>query len=164
MNPTQGGWVILLTIVLAMLASIVHLPESWPAWLGWWRPIWVPLVLFFWVVEVPHRVGLIAAWVVGLLLDVLVADPLGLNGALLACLTFLTWRFYERLRMFAGLQQSILLFFLLSFMELIRALVLNWVQGTPMSAGLLLGPLVSAILWPFVYLLLQRLRTGFRVV
>ena len=163
MNPGQGGWVILLTVVLAMLAAIVHLPESWPAWLGWWRPVWVPLVLFFWVVEVPHRVGLIVAWMVGLCLDVLVADPLGVNGALLACLTFVTWRFYERLRMFAVLQQSLLLLVLLGVYELLRASILAWVRGDSFHWAILLGPVLSAFLWPFLYMFLQRLRTGFRV-
>ena len=46
MNPGNGGWLILLTIVTALIAAIVHLPETWPAWLGWLRPAWVPLVLF----------------------------------------------------------------------------------------------------------------------
>ena len=41
-------------------------------------------MLFFWVLELPHRIGLITAWIVGLFVDVLHADPLGLNGLLLA--------------------------------------------------------------------------------
>ena len=56
MNPGNGGWLIFLTIVCAMVAAIVHLPESWPQWLGWLRPAWVPMVLFYWVLAVPHRV------------------------------------------------------------------------------------------------------------
>ena len=147
-----------------MLAAVVNLPETWPAWLGWWRPIWVPLVLFFWVVEVPERVGLVATWVVGLLLDVLISQPLGLNGALLAGLTYFTWRFYERLRMFAPIQQAFLLIVLLAVGELLRMLVLGWVRGTPFTWAVLLGPVVSALLWPFLHMILQRLRTGLRVL
>ena len=61
MNPTQGGWLILLTIAVALILSVLHLPESWPQWLGWLRPAWVMLVVFFWVMQVPHRIGLITA-------------------------------------------------------------------------------------------------------
>ena len=62
MNPTQGGWLILLSLVVALLLAVVHLPESWPQWLGWLRPAWVIMVLFFWVMELPPRVGLVSAW------------------------------------------------------------------------------------------------------
>ena len=41
MNPTQGGWLILATVVAALLLAVVHLPETWPQWLGWLRPAWV---------------------------------------------------------------------------------------------------------------------------
>ncbi len=163
MNPTQGGWLILLTVLAAMLAAIVHLPESWPQWLGWWRPLWVPMVVLFWVMQLPHRLGLIVAWLIGLALDVLAGDPLGLNGAILASITWLTWRLYERLRMYALLQQCGYVFVVGAAVEVFRGLVLGWVRGTEFSAALLLGPLVSAFVWPFLYLVLQELRLRFRV-
>ncbi|MEE8077898.1 MAG: rod shape-determining protein MreD, partial [Pseudomonadales bacterium] len=65
MNPSHGGWLILLTIALAMVLAILHVPESWPQWLGWLRPAWLAMVVFYWVMELPHRLGLISAWVIG---------------------------------------------------------------------------------------------------
>ena len=163
MNPTQGGWLILLTIVFAMVLSIVHLPQSWPEWLASLRPAWVALVVFFWVLELPHRIGLIAAWLVGLALDVLYADPLGLNGLLLATLTFVAWRFYERLRMYSVLQHCGLLFVLLLAGELVRMLVQNLAWERGVSWQVVLPALMSALVWPFVYFALQRLRTQLHV-
>jgi rod shape-determining protein MreD len=58
-----------------MVLAMVHLPETWPQWLGWLRPAWVALVIFYWVMELPHRIGLISAWVIGALVDVLQASP-----------------------------------------------------------------------------------------
>ncbi len=163
MNPGNGGWLIFLTIIAALIAAIVHLPESWPAWLGWLRPAWVPLVLFYWVMAVPHRVGLISAWLLGLLLDVLQGEPLGLNAMLLASITFVAWRLYERLRMYAGLQHSLLLFFLLLATEFVRRLVNLLMTGDPIGWYFLLIPLMSAIAWPFIDLLLGSLRRRVRV-
>lgn len=163
MNPGNGGWLILLTIVVAMVAAIVHLPESWPQWLGWLRPAWVPMVVFYWVMAVPHRLGLITAWLLGLFLDVLQAEPLGLNGVLLATITYVAWRLYERLRMYAGLQHSLLLFVLLLGTEFVRRLVNMLMTGEPIGFFFLLVPLMSAITWPFLDLLLNRLRTRVRV-
>ena len=84
MNPAQGGWLILASLVVAMVLAIFHLPETWPQWLGWLRPAWVPLFVFFWVMALPHRLGLVSAWIVGIFVDVLFGDPIGLNGAVLA--------------------------------------------------------------------------------
>lgn len=163
MNPGNGGWLIFLTIVCAMVAAIVHLPESWPQWLGWLRPAWVPMVLFYWVLAVPHRLGLITAWMLGAFLDVLQGEPLGLNGVLLATITFVAWRFYERLRMYAGVQHSLLLFVLLIGTELTRRLVNLAMHGEPVGWMFLLVPLTSAIVWPFLDLLLGGLRQRVRV-
>ncbi|MFK7912962.1 MAG: rod shape-determining protein MreD [Pseudomonadales bacterium] len=163
MNPDKGGWLIFLTIVVAMLLAIVHLPESWPQWLGWLRPAWVPMVLFYWVLAVPHRVGLISAWIIGLFLDVLQGEPLGLNGVLLASITFIGWRFYERLRMYAGLQHSLLVLVLVFGIELARRLINLAMHGEPVGWQFLLVPLVSALVWPFLDLLLGSFRRRVRV-
>ena len=112
MNPTRGGWVILLTLAVAMLLAVFHLPEGAPAWLGWLRPSWIVLVVFYWVMALPHRFGMISAWITGLLVDVLYADPLGVNGFCLAALTYVTWSFYERFRMYSVAQQGVVVFLL----------------------------------------------------
>ena len=163
MNPSQGGWLIMLSILVAMVLAVVHLPEAWPQWLGWLRPAWVAMVVFFWVMELPHRLGLISAWLVGFLLDALYADPMGLNGFLLACLTYIGWRFYERLRMYSIAQQCAVVFVLILGTECVRMVVEDVAYSRGWSWGVLLPAVSSMLLWPFVYLLLQRLRVQVRV-
>lgn len=164
MNPTQGGWLILLTVAGAMALAVAHLPETWPQWLGWLRPAWVAMVIFYWVMELPHRIGLIAAWVLGAPLDVLQAEPLGLNGVILAAITYVAWRFYERLRMYSVVQQCGVIFLLVLGAELTRVVVMGLVEDRAWSWGVMGPPLVSLVLWPFVALALARLRFKFRVV
>ncbi len=163
MNPTRGGWLILLTLLAGLLLAVVHLPESWPQWLGWLRPAWVALVVFFWVMELPERIGLVSVWLLGLLLDVLYADPLGLNGAVLATITYVGWRFYERLRMYSVLQQGGVIFLLVLGGELLRIVVQDLAFDRGMSWGVVLPALMSFLLWPLVYLGLSRLKFRFRV-
>ncbi len=163
MNPSRGGWLILLTVALAMVLAIFHLPESWPQWLGWLRPAWLAMVVFYWVMELPHRLGLISAWVIGLLLDVLYADPLGLNGFLLAAITYVGWRFYERLRMYSIVQQCVVVFLLVLLTESLRVIVQDVAWSRGWSWGVFLPALMSMLAWPFVYLLLQRARLQVRV-
>ncbi len=163
MNPSRGGWIILLTFAAALVLTIFHAPLAWPDWLGWLRPGWVVLVVFFWVMELPHRIGLISAWIVGLLVDVLYADPLGLNGLVLAAVTYVTWRFYERLRMYSVLQQCGVVFLMVLAGECTRQIVQGQTTGREWTWLMLLPALVSTLVWPFLYILLQNLRVQFRV-
>ena len=164
MNPLGGGWAILVTLAMAMVLAVGHLPETWPDWLGWLRPVWVGLVLFYWVMEVPHRIGLVAAWLVGLLVDVLQADPLGLNAVLLSSITYFGWRFYERLRMYGRLQQGGVICLLLMATEAARMIVLGLADGRGFSGNWVWPALASFLAWPFVAFALDRLRRRIRVI
>lgn len=163
MNPFNGGWVILLSVFLALILTVFRLPDNWPDWFAWFRPSWVMLILFFWVMEVPHRIGLIAAWILGFLMDGLLGQPLGLNGFLLAGFTYVTWRFFERLRMYSVVQQCGVLFGLVMTAELIRIFVLGVTADLPFNFTFLAAAATSMFLWPFVYLILMRIRTAARI-
>ena len=163
MNPARGGWLILASLVCGMVLAAVHLPQTWPQWLGWLRPEWVSLVVFFWVMELPNRLGLISAWLIGAGVDVLYADPLGLNGAVLAGITYVAWRFYERLRMYSVFQHCGVLFVLIFASDGVRMVVrdLAWDRGW--NWAIAIPALSTTLVWPIVYVVLQRLRIQFRV-
>ena len=164
MNPTNGGWAIVATLIVALILAVMHLPEWWPQWLGWLRPDWIALTVFFWVLAVPHRFGMVAAWLLGLLVDVLYAEPLGLHGALLAILTYITWSFYERLRMFSALQQSFILFFLIFMAEAVRMLGLMLLINREAQFSFFWTAVASALLWPVLRAVLEAVQRAARVV
>ncbi len=158
MNPTRGGWVILLSLAVAMLLVVVRLPEGAPAWLGWLRPSWVVLVVFYWVMALPHRFGMISAWITGLLLDALYADPMGVNGVCLAALTYVTWSFYERFRMYSIAQQSVVVLLLVLGTELVRMLAQWLARDGAMSWWIIVPVITSTLAWPVVAFVLARVR------
>ena len=49
----QGRWVIPTTFVIALLLTALPMPES----AANWRPAWVALVLVYWCMATPERVG-----------------------------------------------------------------------------------------------------------
>jgi rod shape-determining protein MreD len=103
MQPrAQGLWVILLTFFIAYLLAIVPFPE----WAMSYRPEWVPLVLIYWVMALPYRIGIGSAWAAGLILDILEGSILGLNALALVILAYITLSLHKRLRMFSTFQQS----------------------------------------------------------
>jgi rod shape-determining protein MreD len=158
MNPARGGWVILLTIIVAMVLSVVQLPPDAPHWLTWARPNWLVLVVFYWVMAVPHRIGLIAAWVIGLLVDVLHGELLGLNAFTLAALTYVTWSLYERLRMYTIVQQAFVLLLLATAAEIARHLVHVLTLDVDVTVAIAGPALVTALIWPAGYLILRWIR------
>lgn len=150
MNPLRGGWLVGLTFFAAATLAVAHLPAGLPDWVGWLRPAWVPLVLFFWIVERPHRIGIISVWAFGLLLDVVLSEPLGLNGLALTVMAVLGLSAYERLRMINVFQQATALLLLVLATELAKAVVVSLAQGAPLSGQLLATAAVTATLWPFL--------------
>lgn len=161
MNLNRGGWLILLTVLAAFLLTLVRAPAGSPEWLGWLRPAWIVLVVHYWAMQRPHRVGLIGTWIMGFFVDIVFADPLGLNGIVLATVTFVTWRFNERLRMYAVLQQSWVAAAMVLFGEGLRRLAHD--QAQPWLPVTVLPAVTSMFLWPVVCILLGNLTRRFRV-
>ncbi len=98
----QGGSVIIITFIVALLLTIVPLPE----WARYLRPDWVGLVLIYWCMALPERVGIISGWCAGLLVDLLTGAVLGQHALSLTVVAFLTIRFHQRVRLFPILQQA----------------------------------------------------------
>ena len=161
MNLTRGGWLILLTLIAAFLLTMMRAPLGSPEWLGWLRPGWILLVVFYWAMRLPHRMGLISAWVMGLFADVVYADPLGLNGLILASVAYVAWRWHERLRMYSVLQQAGVAAILVLFSEAARRLA--HAQGELWFWATVPPVVISMALWPFLYLLLSKLAQRIRV-
>lgn len=153
-------WVIILSLVFAAVLAIVPLP----LWLEQWRPDWVAIVLIYWVIALPHRVGIFAAWIVGFLMDVLEGSLLGVNALVLALFAYAGLTIYQRMRMFTPLQQSIVVLMLVGLGQLI----VFWVrtatgQNTADDLSFILSAVSSALIWPLMFVWLRFWRRSFLV-
>ena len=122
------------------------------------RPHWLALVLIYWILMETRRVGLLTAWLVGLLLDTLHGVLLGQHALALVLIGFVTQYFSLRVRVFPIGQQIATVFMLVAFYEF----MLFWVDGVTgaPSAGWVrwLPVLTSAAMWPLVVYVLGLLR------
>lgn len=158
-EPPSGYWVILLTVLVAAILAVVPLGRS----LAWWRPEWFLLVLVYWTIALPHRVGLVTAVAVGLFVDVIDGAPIGQHMLSLGLVVTLARLLYQRLRVFTLAQQATVIFILAGIHQLIGHWLLG-VQGIRIEGfAFLLPALSSALLWPPVMLVLRGLRRGFEV-
>ena len=147
----RNVWVIWLSLALALLLSVATLPKFMEVG----RPLWLALILTYWVLALPHRVGMTTAWCVGLLADVLNGMLLGQNAVILTLVTFLVLSLHQRLRMFPMWQQSMVLLVVFGLAQLVQ-LWLNALTGSrPPTLAFVLPALVSALLWPWVCVILR---------
>ena len=157
-NKTGGLVTIWITIIAGMVLAVVPMPQLVPIELGFLRPDWVALVLVYWIIALPHRVGILTAWLAGIAMDVLLGSLIGQHALSYVLIAYVALSLYQRLRMFSVWQQSTVLFVLLG----INQLVGFWIESV---AGLadwrfwyLLPALSGAFLWPWVFLMLRSLR------
>ncbi len=144
----------LIVAVTVLLLTIVRLPPM----LAPLKPFWAGLLLIYCALEMPRVAHLGVAFGFGLLLDVLAGSLLGEHALRLVILTHVALRFRFRLRFFPVSQQALAVFGLL-LNDRILAL---WVrlfggEGWP-SLDFWLSPLIGMLLWPWLFLLLDRLR------
>ena len=159
-NKHHGGWIILGTLVLAALFTVLPLP----LWLEAYRPEWVALVVIYWVVALPDRIGLFSAWIAGFFMDVLEGSLLGLNALALALVAYLALSLYQRMRMFTAIQQSSTILILVGIHQLLSFWVLTAnSHNTAPNLICMISALSSAIIWPFVFLGLRYIRRTFNV-
>ena len=156
-NMSLSVWVIVLTFFLSMVLAIINLPDFVPVELGFLRPEWVTLVLIYWLITLPNRVGIIIAWVVGMLMDLLSGSLLGQHAIAFVLVAFVVSRFYQRLRMFRLWQQSIFIFAVVGMNQLINLWIEIFTGTAEWTFWYLLPSLISALVWSWVFQFLNLL-------
>lgn len=155
----RGTWMIVTSFILAFMLTLVPLPE----WARAFRPEWCALVLIYWCMALPHRVGVGTAWLVGLLLDVMTGTLLGQHALGLSVIAYLTLLLHQRIRVFPVRQQALTVLVML----LLYQLLLLWVRGVtghpPSSWTYWTASLSSTVLWPWVFILLREARRRYKV-
>ncbi len=158
MTRTPSSWLVYGSLVASLLMLVVPLPTG----VDLARPYLLAMLLCYWVLEAPDRVGLGVAFFAGLCADLVAGTLLGEQALRLVVLVFLVQRFRARLRFFPLWQQALAVFVLLLNDRLI-ALAIRLASGEGMVPwGTWISPLVGLALWPWLFLLLDELRLRLR--
>jgi rod shape-determining protein MreD len=150
----RTGWILPLSIVVALLLGLLPLPDA----LQPLRPYWLALVLAYWVIEAPEHAGLGFAVIVGLIADLMFGSLLGEQALRLVIMTFILQRFRARLRFFPLSQQSLAIGGLL-LNDRIVTTAIHLALGEPsLPWNYWWAPLLGMLLWPLLFMLLDALR------
>ena len=156
MSRRQNPWLLPASVLIALVLGLLPLP----AMLQPLRPFWLALVVAYWVLEAPERVGLGVAFALGLVGDLAFGGLLGEQALRLVVMSFILQRFRSQLRFFPLAQQALVVGGLLLNDRVVSAAV-HLALGVPQLAwSYWLAPLLGMLLWAPVYLVLDALRFG----
>ncbi|PUE12842.1 rod shape-determining protein MreD [Limnohabitans sp. T6-20] len=140
---------IALTLVVGLLTNMLLGLTGWR-----WLPDVLAIVVVFWNVYQPRRVGLVLAFVLGLALDVHESALLGQNALSYVVLSSMAIAVQRRLLWFPLREQALQiapLFVIASLLEWVTRLI---VQDAWPHWSQLFAPLMQAALWPLMGALL----------
>jgi rod shape-determining protein MreD len=136
---------IVLTVVLALLLNMLL------GRLGWrWLPDVLAIVVVFWNIHQPRRVGVVLAFVLGLALDVHESALLGQNALSYVVLSSMALAVQRRMLWFPLREQALQivpLFLVAALLEWATRLIVHdvWPHWSQ-----LFSPLIQAALWPLI--------------
>ena len=156
----RGLLTIWLSLLLAMCLQVMPLPDAWLIW----RPDWLGLILVYWCVVSPQRVGVFYGFALGLLLDLIEGSPLGQNALVFSLLAYLALLLYQRMRAYALVQQAVMVFILLGIVQLVEQWLRTIFGPFSINLAFLLSALIGAVLWPWFFTLLQAVRRRLNVI
>lgn len=142
----RQGMLIFISFFVSLALLIVPLPHI----AAFFRPDFALLVLIYWVLYVPERVGIATGFVVGLFLDVLHGGLLGQYALGFTVVAYVVYQLQARLRMFPIVQQ---MFSVLVFAGLVQVIAMwaHYLSGEPIAYVMQwITVFATALFWPIV--------------
>ena len=138
-------WFSLLVAMMLNMLPLGRLP---------WMPDFLAVVIVFWSVHQPLRIGVVAAFLFGLAIDVHQASLLGQHALAYTALSYFAITIHRRLLWFTVPSQAVQVLPLFLAAHAIEISIRLVAGGAYPGPSLLLAPVLEAALWPVVSVLL----------
>ena len=136
------------SLIVALLVNMIPIGRAA------WMPDLLALVIVFWGVHQPARVGMGAAFAFGLLMDVHQSAMLGQHALSYTTLGFFAITIHRRLLWYPVLSQALQVLPLFALSHLIELGIRMIGGGVFPGWNLLIAPAIEAVLWPIASALL----------
>ncbi|NDC61257.1 MAG: rod shape-determining protein MreD [Betaproteobacteria bacterium] len=137
------------------LALLVNMVQSM-AWLGnaAWAPDWLALVLVFWCIHQPLKVGVSVAFCLGLLTDVHQTSLLGQHALTYTVQGYLATMIHRRILWFDLPSQALQVLPVFLAAQALELTVRITAGGLFPGWTMMIAPVLQAMLWPVITVLL----------
>ena len=150
-------------IYSAFLLGLIGAIYPLPIFLNAFRPDWMVLIIFYWVLALPHRISVVHGFILGLILDLLLGSTLGMHGLLFSLLAYFVTIGYQRIRYFTLVQTTLLA----GLFVLLNKLALYWLASSLQEIVLhkhyFWSIFTSMLVWPWFFFFMRYIRQRFKV-
>ena len=151
-SEAPGTLAVFLSFAVAMILRIVPLKPSWSIF----NPDWVALMLLFWTLSLPPRVGVLRAWMIGLIADALTGRLMGQHALAYGVMVYLSLRGKASITVLRKPVQALWVLGLL----MIGQLIILWTEHQALPAGMELAywypSLTGSLIWPLLVWMMDR--------
>jgi len=140
--PVRAGF-IALTLIAGLLANLL----PWSGVALWIKPDFVALIVLYWCIEQPRKVGFVAAWSLGLFMDIADGSLFGQHALAYSILAYAGIVLHRRVLRFSGTAQVLHVVLLLLMNDLI-VLAIRLAAGAEFPGfQYFAGSFVAGALW-----------------
>lgn len=150
--PAPRSWILLTFFI----SYVVMLAEA--GFDALWLPDVLALTLIFWCIRRPQIVGMLIAFLCGILMDVAHGSVLGQQSLAYVVIAYLAYLLHRRLPWFGLIGQALHVLPLLLLSQLLVMLARLWFDGLWPGWSWFLQSLTGALLWPLWSMLLSMRR------
>ena len=148
---------IVTTFLIAMSLMILPLPS----FALYAKPQWVFVVLLFWLIFSPKKIGPISAWCVGLYVDLLMGDVLGEHALIFVLFAYVVQRFLRFIQVMPVWQQMVGVGMATFFSVVTQVVILKLTSSLLLSWQLLFPIIINMLIWPWLYFLCRDSRPAY---
>ncbi|GGA96193.1 rod shape-determining protein MreD [Agarivorans gilvus] len=159
LEKINGRGAIIGSLFIALILAIIPLPPL----ADLLRPDWVLVCVFYWTIALPHRSNVGVAFAVGLILDILLGSTLGVRALALSIVSYIAASNFTRLRNFSVWQQALVVGALTGLAKVVVFWAEYLVQDIQLPAGYFYPLVTTTLTWPWIFLLLRKLRRQWKI-
>ena len=144
-------------ILLSIVLTIIPLPDL----MNSFRLPWLMMIVIYFSIFNVSLIGVLSAWLSGLILDLMTGGLMGENAMILSIISYLAYRFRFQIRVYPIWQIMVVVLLFLSLGELLSL----WIQGVSgnMNPSIIkwINISIAVFIWPIFMGFIQKMESVF---